>query len=93
MTGIASAIAVGASAAIGAGTQVYGAAKSAKAQKNALQQQGSTSQGDYAVNQGLYQPYVDSGTNALGQLQNGLARPYSDAQLAQAQQAYQASLG
>ena len=65
MTGIASAIAVGASAAIGAGTQVYGAAKSAKAQKNALQQQGSTSQGDYAVNQGLYQPYVDSGTNAL----------------------------
>jgi len=92
MSGVAAAVGIGA-AVVSTGVQMYGSSKSAKAQNNALQQQGSTSQGNYAVDQGLYQPYIDSGTNALGQLQTGLARPMTDAQFAQAQQEYQASLG
>lgn len=91
MSGVAAAVGIGA-AVVSTGVQMYGSSKSAKAQKNALQQQGNTSQSNYEVDQGLFRPYIDSGTNALGQLQTGLAKPMTDAQLAKAQQDYQSAL-
>jgi hypothetical protein len=92
MSGIAAAVGVGA-AVVSTGVQMYGSAKAAKSQKNALNQQGETSQSNYELQKQLLSPYQTSGANALGQMQTGLARPMTEAQLAEAEGQYQRELG
>jgi len=91
MSGVAAAVAVG-TAVVTTGAQMYSSSKANKAQKNALNQQGETSQGNFNDTSALYSPYVTSGTNALNRLQTGTAKPMTEEQFTKANQAYQVAL-